>query len=210
MNSPLIAVTDSPFPSLDPAMAALQRLDPEVRLADGATEAAILDVARDADGILVTYAQLGGDLLRQLTKCKVIARMGIGVDNIDLPAAAACGITVTYVPDYCIHEVSDHAMAMLLSLARKVPHSNKLVQSGRWHLPSVGSLHRLKGQVLGLIGFGNIPRLVAPKAQAFGLKVIAFDPYALDREFAARGVEKVGFDELLKHFAFKVRHNQQP
>ena len=82
-----------------------------------------------------------------------------------MPAAAARGITVTYVPDYCLREVSDHAMAMLLALARKIPFANKLVQSGRWELPPIVPLRRLEGQVLGLIGFGNIPRAVVPKAQ---------------------------------------------
>lgn len=206
MSTPLIAVADSPFPSLDPARAALARLNPEIRMSESPDESAILDVARDADGILVTYAKLTADLIKQLNRCKVIGRMGIGVDNIDLAAAAEHGITVTYVPDYCIHEVSDHAMAMLLSLARKVALSNSHVQSGRWHLPAVGPLYRLKGRVLGLVGFGNIPRLVVPKAQAFGLKVIAFDPYAGDEEFAARDVERVTFDELLARSDFVSVH----
>ena len=78
-----------------------------------------------------------GELLRQLKRCKVIGRFGLGVDNIDVPAASALGITVTYVPDYCMQEVSDHAMALLLALARKVPLSNKLVQSGRWEVPPI-------------------------------------------------------------------------
>src|SRR5712691_6650107 len=132
MTRPLIAVTDSVFPSLDLAIAALKRLDPELRMAKSGSADDILAVARDADAVLVTYAKLPGDLLRELKRCKVIGRFGLGVDNIDIPAAAALGITVTYVPDYCMQEVSDHAMALLLSLVRKVPLSNKLVQSGRW------------------------------------------------------------------------------
>ena len=126
---------------------------------------------------IVSYAQITGELLGGLTRCKVIGRTGLGVDNIDVPAAAARGITVTYVPDYCLREVSDHAMALLLALARKITLSNKLVQSGRWELPPIVPLRRLEGQVLGLIGFGNIPRAVAPKAKAFGLTVITHDPY---------------------------------
>ena len=121
MPRPLIAVTDSVFPSLDPAKAALKRVDPQLRMAKSAGADDILAVARDADAILVTYAKLPGELLRQLTRCKAIGRFGLGVDNIDIKAAAELGITVTYVPDYCMHEVSDHAMALLLALARKVP-----------------------------------------------------------------------------------------
>ena len=197
MPRPLIAVTDSPFPSLDPAKAALARVDPELRMAKSPSADDILAVARDADAVLVTYAKLPGELLRQLTRCKAIGRFGLGVDNIDIPAAAALGMTVTYVPDYCMQEVSDHAMALLLALVRKVPLSNKLVQSGRWEVPPIVPIHRLSGRVLGLVGFGNIPRALAPKAKAFGLRVVTHDPYAAADVLAEAGVEGVGFDELL-------------
>jgi len=197
MPRPVIAVTDSPFPSLDPARAALKRVDPELRMAKSASADDILSVARDADAILVTYAKLPGELLRQLTRCKAIGRFGLGVDNIDLPAAAELGITVTYVPDYCMQEVADHAMALLLALVRKVVFSNKLVQSGRWEVAPVVPIHRLSGRVLGLVGFGNIPRALAPKAKAFGLRVVTHDPYVSAEVLAQAGVEGMGFDELL-------------
>jgi D-3-phosphoglycerate dehydrogenase len=197
MPRPVIAVTDSPFPSLDPAKAALARVDPELRMAKSASAEDILAVARDADAILVTYAKLPGELLRQLTRCKAIGRFGLGVDNIDIAAATALGMTVTYVPDYCMQEVSDHAMALLLSLVRKVPLSNKLVQSGRWEVPPIVPIHRLSGRVLGLVGFGNIPRALAPKAKAFGLRVVTHDPYASADVLVQAGVEGVGFDALL-------------
>jgi len=202
MRHPLIAVTDSPFPSLDPAKAALARIDPELRVANSTSADDILAVARDADAILVTYAKLPGELLRQLRRCKAIGRFGLGVDNIDIAAAAKIGITVTYVPDYCMQEVSDHAMALLLALARKVPQSNALVQAGRWDMPAVAPIHRLAGRVLGLVGFGNIPRALAPKAKAFGLRVVAHDPYVSQHALAAAGVEGMSFDRLLEisHF----------
>jgi D-3-phosphoglycerate dehydrogenase / 2-oxoglutarate reductase len=206
MSRPLIAVTDSPFPSLDPAKAALKGLDPELRMAKSASAEDILAVARDADAILVTYAKLPGELLRQLTRCKAIGRFGLGVDNIDLPAAVELGITVTYVPDYCMHEVSDHAMALLLALARKIPPSNALVQAGRWEMPAVVPIHRLAGRVLGLVGFGNIPRALAPKAKAFGFRVVTHDPYVSAQTLSAAGVEGVSFDELLAMSDFVSIH----
>ncbi len=196
MAKHLIAVTDSPFPSLDLARAALARVDPELRMAKSPSVDDILAVARQADAILVTYAKLPGELLRRLERCKVIGRFGLGVDNIDIPAARELGITVTYVPDYCMQEVSDHAMALLLALARKIPFSNSLVQSGRWEMPAVAPLRRLSGQVLGLIGLGGIPRALVPKAKSFGLKVIAHDPYAGQEVFAAAGVDSVSLDDL--------------
>ncbi len=206
MARTLIAITDSPFPSLDPAKKMLAKLDPDYRMAVSPSADDILAVARDADAVLVTYAKLPGELLRQLTRCKAIGRFGLGVDNIDLPAAKECGIAVNYVPDYCLREVSDHAMALLLALARKVTLSNKLVQSGRWEVPPIVPLRRLEGQVLGLIGFGNIPRALAPKAQAFGLKVITHDPYVKLDALAKAGVEGVSFDDLLARSDFISVH----
>ena len=206
MPRPVIAITDSVFPSLDPAKTALARIDPEFRMAKSAGTDDILAVAREADAVLVTYAKLPGDLLRQLKRCKVIGRFGLGVDNIDIRTAAELGITVTYVPDYCMAEVSDHAMALILALARKVPYSNALVQAGRWEMPAVVPLRRLKGQVLGLIGFGNIPRALAPKAKAFGFEVITHDPYIAKDVLAAAGVAGVSFDELLARSDFISVH----
>ena len=206
MSRPVIAVTDSVFPSLDPAKAALARVDPDIRIAKSAGADDILNVAREADAILVTYAKLPGELLRQLERCKVIGRFGLGVDNIDIKTAVELGITVTYVPDYCIAEVSDHAMALILALARKVPFSNALVQGGRWEMPAVVPLRRLAGQVLGLIGFGHIPRALVPKAKAFGLTVVAHDPYVPPDVLAALGVAGVGFDDLLARSDFISVH----
>jgi D-3-phosphoglycerate dehydrogenase len=206
MAKTLIAITDSPFPSLDPAKAALAKLDPEYRMAKSPSADDILAVARDADAVLVTYAKLPGELLRQLKRCKAIGRFGLGVDNIDLPAAKECGIAVNYVPDYCLREVSDHAMALLLALARKITLSNKLVQSGRWEVPPIVPLRRLEGRVLGLIGFGNIPRALAPKAKAFGLKVLVHDPYVDKAALTSAGVEGVSFDELLAQSDFVSVH----
>ena len=206
MPHTIIAITDSPFPSLEPAKRKLARLDPEYRVAKSSSANDILAVARDADAILVTYATLPGELIRQLTRCKAIGRFGLGVDNIDLAAAKALGIAVNYVPDYCLREVSDHAMALLLALARKVTLANKLVQFGRWEVPPLVPLRRLEGQVLGLIGFGNIPRVLAPKAKAFGLKVLAHDPYVAKETLNAAGVEGVSFDNLLARADFISVH----
>jgi D-3-phosphoglycerate dehydrogenase / 2-oxoglutarate reductase len=206
MSRTVIAVTDSPFPSLDPAIAALKRVDPDLRMAKSASADDILAVAREADAVLVTYAKLPGELLKELKRCKVIGRFGLGVDNIDIPAAAQLGITVTYVPDYCLREVSDHAMALLLALARKIPFSNRLVQSGRWEVPPIVPLRRLEGQVLGLVGFGNIPRALAPKAKAFGLKVITHDPYISADVLTGLGVENTSFEDLLARSDFVSVH----
>jgi D-3-phosphoglycerate dehydrogenase len=198
VRTPVVAVTDTVFPSLDPARAALAGTGAELRMAAAPSLEGILAVAADADALLVTYAKITAEVVAGLKNCRVIGRFGIGVDNIDLAAAAAAGITVTYAPVYCLDEVSDHAMALLLSLARKIPYSTKLVSSGRWEMPAVVPISRLRGNKLGLVGLGNIPQTIVPKAQAFGLDILAADPYAPDEVFERLNVTRVDFDELLR------------
>jgi D-3-phosphoglycerate dehydrogenase len=193
----LVAVADSVFPNLDTARELLSAVPAELKLSEQATPEEILRVAAPADALLVTYAKITGDMIGQMKRCRIISRFGIGVDNVDLDAATAAGIVVTKVPDYCIDEVSDHAMALLLALVRKIPASNAQVHAGRWEMKAVVPIHRLRGRVLGLVGFGRIPQLVAPKAKAFGLRVIVYDPFVPADVLARERVDQVDFDELL-------------
>jgi D-3-phosphoglycerate dehydrogenase / 2-oxoglutarate reductase len=199
-----VAVADSVFPSLETARAVLATIDADLFLVD--RQAALGDVARDADAILVTYATIDGETIRRLTRCRIISRFGIGVDNVDIGAATSAGIVVTKVPDYCIDEVSEHTMALLLALGRKVPSSNARVHGGEWSMPSVVPIHRLRGATLGLVGFGRIPQLVAPKAQAFGITVIAADPFVSLGLMESVKVERVTFDELIARSDFVSIH----
>ena len=194
----LVGVSDSVFPNLDPAREVLSKIGAELRLAAEPTPEAILQVARDADALLVTYAKITAEMIPQMTRCRIISRFGIGVDNVDIAAATNAGIVVTKVPDYCIDEVSDHTLALLLAAVRKIPLANAQVHAGRWEMPAVVPIHRLRGRVLGLVGFGRIPQLVAPKAKSFGLRVVASDPYVPADIFARAGVESVEFSQLLQ------------
>ena len=198
MATKLVAVTDSVFPNLDPASAVLASIGAELRLAKEPKPDAILDVARDADAVLTTYAKLTADMIPQMPRCRIIGRFGIGVDNVDIPTATNQGIVVTRVPDYCLDEVSDHTMALLLSLVRKIPSSSARTHGGRWEMKAVVPIHRLRGTTLGLVAFGQIPQLVAPKAQAFGIRVVTYDPYISKQVADQAGVEKVDFDELVR------------
>jgi D-3-phosphoglycerate dehydrogenase / 2-oxoglutarate reductase len=197
MRHPVIAVSDSVFPNLNPAREVLSRVGAELLLAEEPTPEAIMQVARNADAVLVTYAKITAEMISQMTRCRIIARFGIGVDNVDIPAATKAGIVVTRVPDYCIDEVSDHTMALLLALARKIPFANSRAHAGHWEMSAVVPIYRLRGSVLGLVGFGRIPQLVAPKAKAFGLKVISYDPFVSPETMNRAGVEKVEFSELV-------------
>ena len=198
MAGRVVAVTDSVFPSLEPAKAVLSRIGGELRLALEPTPEGILSVAREADAVLTTYAKVTAEMISQMTRCRVISRFGIGVDNVDIPTATSKGIVVTKVPDYCLDEVSDHAMALLLALIRKIPSSNTRTQSGKWEMKAVVPIHRLRGTVLGLVAFGQIPQLVAPKAQAFGMQVITYDPYVSDEVLKRANVRRVELDELIR------------
>ena len=202
----LVAVADSVFPNLDLAREVLSAIGADVQLAAEPTTEAILAVAGGADALLVTYAKITADMIAQMKQCRIISRFGIGVDNVDLAAATAAAIVVTKVPDYCIDEVSDHAVALLLALVRKIPLSNAHVHAGRWEMKAVVPIHRLRGTVLGLVGFGRIPQLVAPKAKAFGIRVMAFDPMVPADVFASAGVERVDFADLLKQADYVSIH----
>ena len=170
------------------------------------TADSILEASRAADGVLTTYAKITAEMIAQMSQCRIIARFGIGVDNVDIPAATEAGIVVTRVPDYCLDEVSDHAMALLLALARKIPSSSARTHSGRWEMRAVVPIHSLRSRVLGLVAFGQIPQLLAPKAKAFGMRVVTYDPYVSDETLARAGVERVDFEQLLKISDFVSIH----
>jgi D-3-phosphoglycerate dehydrogenase / 2-oxoglutarate reductase len=201
-----IAVADSVFPSLDLATEALAPVDGVLTLSADTSQDAILAVAADAEALLVTYSEITADVIAGLNNCKAIGRFGIGVNNIDIDAATAKGIVVTYAPVYCLDEVSDHAMALLLAAARKIPFANKQVHSGTWNMPDVVPIPRLRGKTLGLIGFGNIPQKIVGKAQAFGMKVIANDPF-VNKDIAKNmDVDLVELDDLYAQSDFVSVH----
>ena len=206
MPNPLVAVTDHVFPDLEPTKAALASVGAEVNLARSGSAEDILDVARGADAVINCFAQLPGDVINQFEQCRIIARTGIGIDTIDLDVATTKGIVVTNVPEYCEDEVSDHAMALLLALARNVTRGNAQVHGGEWALAKLKPMFRLRGRTVGLVGFGKIPRLVAAKAQAFGLNVVAFDPYIEPSDAASLGVELLSIEELMANSDFVSIH----
>lgn len=162
--------------------------------------------AADCDALLNTYAgPITADAIAKMPKCKIIARYGIGVDTIDLEAATAAGIIVTNNPGYCIEEVAEDAMALLLACARKVVFFDRMVRSERWEVTPGKPIFRVAGSTLGLVGFGNISRQVAIRAAAFGMRVLFSDPFIKQGQFDAPGT-KVEFDELLGQSDFVSLH----
>jgi D-3-phosphoglycerate dehydrogenase len=162
--------------------------------------------AADCDGLLNTYAgPITADVIAAMPKCKIIARYGIGVDTIDLNAATAAGIIVTNNPTYCIEEVAETAMALILACARKVVYFDRLVRDGHWEITSGKPIFRIAGATLGLVGFGNIARQVAIRAAAFGMQILYFDPFVPQGQFEAPGT-RVDFDRLLSEADFVSLH----
>ncbi len=147
-----------------------------------------LPEAKDCDALLNTYAgPITAEVMAQMPRCKIIARYGIGVDTIDLDAATQAGIIVTNNPTYCIEEVAEHTMALLLAAARKIAFYDRMVRAGRWEVPPGKPMFRLAGSTLGLVGFGNIARQVAVRAAAFGMRVLFADPFIKEGQFSQPG-----------------------
>ncbi|SEA76396.1 D-3-phosphoglycerate dehydrogenase [Thalassobacillus cyri] len=201
-----IVITDYEYDTLQQEQEVLTEAGLEYVALQCKTEEEVIEACRDADGIITQYAPFTEKVINNLEKCKVIARYGIGVDSIDVNAASEKGITVCNVTDYCLDEVSDHAMALLLSAARKVTLLNNHVKNNDWNFNLGKPIHRLRGQVLGLVGFGNIPQRLAEKAKAFGLQIITYDPYIDETAAGEKGARLVDFDSLLAEADFVSVH----
>lgn len=193
-----VAVTDYVFPNLEIERKELKKIGADLIESTDSDEESIIEAAKDADAILNCYAELTPRVIKSLKKCKIIARYGIGVNNVNMPTATKKGIIVTNVPDYCIEEVSDHALALILACARKICQLNKTVKNGKWDFKGYRPMYRLKGQTLGIISFGKIPRRLVEKVSAYEFHIIAYDPYVDEGIAAKYNVKLVTFKELLK------------
>ncbi|QOF75511.1 C-terminal binding protein (plasmid) [Aminobacter sp. SR38] len=171
-----VVVTDTVFPDLNITEAILTGVA-DVRISPPNDRAALKELVRNADAILNCYAPVDADLIAAMQNCRIIARSGIGTDTIDIAAATAKGIKVTNVPDYCVHEVADHAVALMLSLMRGIHAGAAQTTSGGWNLDALRPMDRIQGKMLGLVGFGKIGSALATRARAFGMKVRFYDPY---------------------------------
>lgn len=161
-------------------------------------EEELAEQAKDADGLLVVYSDITESLLQKLPKCKVVVRFGVGVDTVDMDACSKHGVLVCNVPDYGVGEVASHAFSLILALERKVALYDRAIRSGRWD-DSVGyPIKRLKGQILGFVGFGRIARQTAEYAKVFGFDIVAYDPFLPDTVFEENNVKRVNLDELYK------------
>jgi len=177
----------------------LNAVNADLREFNCTDEEQIIEITKDADGIITDLSNITEKVIKNMKKCRVISKVGIGVDNINVKAATEKGILVCNIPNYCIDEVSDHTIALILSLVRKIVYMNNLAKKGKWGIDFAKPISPLNEMTLGLVGFGSIARLVYSKAKAFNFKIILFDPY-VEKELADRyKIQLVTFEYLLKN-----------
>lgn len=196
MGSFTVCVSDKRHANYEPEQELLRSIGVELKLCNCVTEEDIIEQCGDADAILLDLAPMTAKAIAGLKNCKIISRYGVGFENVDLEAATKAGIQVTNVPDYCMEDVSDHALALMFACMRHIPMRDRKIREGSWNIQATG--FRLRDKVLGVIGAGRIARAMIRKVSGFGLKeVVAYDPYISAEDLAAIGVRKVELDELL-------------
>lgn len=201
----LVVVTDYDYEDLDTEREIIQGAGHRLIGAQCKSEDEVIEASRDAHGVICQYAQVGAKAIDAFTRCEIIARYGTGVDIVDVEEATRRHIQVTNVPnDWCENEVADHAMALLMTLARKVREYDRMTRAGAWRWQSGAPIHRLQGSTLGLISFGAIAQAIAARGSAFGMRIIAHDPYVGPEALEKRGVDPVSFDEVLRRSDYLV------
>lgn len=193
-----VVVTDAKFPSYDIERSLLAPIGAELEVHRCATSDEVLEIAHDADALLVTAVPITREVLAGLTRCKGIVRYGVGYDVVDIDAAREYGIPVVNVPDYCTAEVADHTLTLILALVRKLPQVTARVRRGEWAGAPCRPIHALEGRTLGLLGIGRIGRAVIERARPFGFALQAYDPYTDNATFAALGTQRLDLETLLE------------
>ncbi|WP_170403551.1 C-terminal binding protein [Ruegeria arenilitoris] len=196
-DKPKVVITDYDFGDVAVETEILEAAGAEVIALQAKRQEDLFDVAPHCAAMMNQYARIGKETITRMRNCEVIARYGVGVDIVDVGTATEKGILVTNVQNYCTEEVADHAIALWLTLARKLPDYDRATHAGVWQWQSGQPVYRLRGRTMGVVSLGKIGQAIVARAQSFGVRVIAYDPY-LPREVAAKlGVELVSKPELL-------------
>lgn len=189
-----VLLTDYAWRDLEIERRTLAEIDAELIVADKQDADSLARLATGVDAIMTNWAKVPAKVIEAAPNCRIVARLGIGLDNIDVATATQRGIVVTNIPDYCLIEVAEHALALLLSLSRKVAFYHHETKQNRYQLQAGPVLRRIEGQTLGIVGLGNIGRVLAAKAQGIGLNILATSRSQRD---PMPGVRFVSPDELL-------------
>jgi D-3-phosphoglycerate dehydrogenase len=197
-RQPKVVIADHDYGNLDIERPILEAAGARVVALQAKSEEDLFEEARDCDAIINQYARVGAATIERMERCKVIARYGIGVDIVDVEAATRKGILVTNVRDYCTDEVADHAIGLWLALARKLVQYNAATHNGIWQWQTGRPIYRVRGRTMGIVSFGKIGQAIAQRAKAFGVSLIAYDPYLPADVFLTNGVNRVGKDEIVE------------
>ena len=201
-----VLITDYTWPNIDAETAILEAAGIEPIVAPDSSVETLARLAADVDAIMFCFAQVPASVLQNAPNCKVASRYGIGVDNLDIAACTELGIVVTNIPDYCIDEVADHVMAMVLAFNRKIVKHSSMVKSSGWGSVSLtDTMHRLRDKTMGIAGMGRIGRAVAERARVFGMTVLAHDPF-IGQSDAPEGVQMTSMDSMLEASDFVTLH----
>jgi len=204
-----VVICDYEFPNVDPEREALSGL-PDLEFIPGQckTEEEVIELTKDADGVLNQWSYLNENVINNMKNCKVIATYGIGVDKIDVEAASRKGIYVCNVPNYGTNEVADHTISMLLACARQLPQFDKLIRKGKYGYKYLDNkIYRIEGKTVGVVGFGKIPRNLTRKLiDAFEMKVLTYDPFITEEFAQEHGAIKVDLETLMKESDFVSIH----
>ncbi len=198
-----VLMTDRAWPETEIEREVLHQANAELIEAPATDEATLVELAKDVDAIATNWAQVTERVIRTCVRCKVVARLGIGLDNIHVATATSLGIPVTNCPDYCVSEVSDHALGLLLACARRIGFFHLRTKRGEYDLSAATKMRRLSEQTVGLVGLGNTARELVPKLRALGLTVIVYTPSGSDHGTGCRMVSLV---ELLSKSDFISLH----
>ncbi len=202
VSAPIVLITEE----LSPAAIAQLESGFEIRHADGADRALLLAALADAEAVIIRSATIiDAEALEHAPKLRVVARAGVGLDNVDVEAATRAGVMVVNAPTSNIVSAAEHAIALLLASARNVPQAMTSLKSGKWTRSAFTGVE-LQDKVVGILGLGKIGVLVAQRLAAFGMAVIAYDPYVSAARAAQLGVRLVGLDELLAEADFISVH----
>lgn len=202
-----ILITDSRYSAYEEETTVLKQIDAEIVVERSDQEDRILALVPGVDGLIVNLAPITAKIIAAMDRCKCVSRYGVGYDNVDTVALKEKGIALANVPDYCVEDVSDHALALWMDCVRKISRKDKLVRQGKWNLTSIQDAFRIRGKVFGLVGYGVIARTVHRKLSGFALSsVLVADPFASEEQAKQAGVELVNLDTLCREVDYISIH----
>ena len=194
-----ITIVDNRFDEYKEERDVFEKFDAEIKICRSLDENEVAETVKDSDAVIVNLAHISKKVIENMKKCRIISRYGVGYDNVDVDTATKSEIWVANVPDYSMEDVSDHALALLLTCVRKISYKDRKIREGEWNLHKELPIHRIKDRTMGFIGYGSIAKALHRKMSGLGLyKFLVYDPYVSNEVIDNDSTKKVDFKTLLK------------